>query len=60
MNVEKCTPLTNRTFRGSNGVYELANFDLLCDVLVWMYERSCRRYIVIRATVAEPGPVQPH
>ena len=41
---------------GTLGVYELKRFDLLRDVFVWAYERSCQRYMAIRETVAEPDP----
>lgn len=43
---------------GTLGVYELTRVELLRDVFVWAYERSCRRYMVIRETVAEPDPVR--
>lgn len=43
---------------GTLGVYEMARVELLRDVFVWAYERSCRRYMVIRETVAEPDPVR--
>jgi Fic/DOC family len=36
------------------GVYELARVELLLDVFVWAYERSCFRYVVVRDSVAEP------
>ena len=39
---------------GTLGVYELRRFDLLRDVFVWAYERSCQRYMAIRETAAEP------
>lgn len=39
---------------GLLGVYELARIDLLRDVFVWAYERSCQRYVVVRDSVAEP------
>lgn len=39
---------------GTLGVYELKRMELLRDVFVWAYERSCQRYIAIRGTVAEP------
>ena len=35
-------------------VYELTRVELLLDVFVWAYERSCRRYVVVRDSVAEP------
>ncbi len=43
---------------GTLGVYETKQVDLLRDVFVWVYERSCRRYMAIRETVAEPDPVR--
>jgi hypothetical protein len=43
---------------GTLGVYELNRVDLLRDVFVWAYERSCQRYMVIRDTVADPDPVR--
>lgn len=43
---------------GTLGVYELTQVDLLRDVFVWAYERSCQRYMVIRDVVAEPDPVR--
>jgi hypothetical protein len=41
---------------GTLGVYELKRVDLLRDVFVWAYERSCQRYMAIRETAAEPDP----
>lgn len=43
---------------GTLGVYELKQVDLLRDVFVWAYERSCQRYMAIRETVAEPDPIR--
>ena len=43
---------------GTLGIYELKRVDLLRDVFVWAYERSCQRYMAIRETVAEPDPVR--
>lgn len=43
---------------GTLGVYETKRVDLLRDVFVWAYERSCQRYMAIRETVAEPDPVR--
>ena len=43
---------------GTIGVYELKRFDLLRDVFVWAYERSCQRYMAIQETVAEPDPAR--
>lgn len=36
------------------GVYELQRVDLLADLFVWAYERSCQRYVVVRDSIAEP------
>lgn len=43
---------------GILGVYEMKRVELLHDVFVWAYERSCQRYMAIRETVAEPDPVR--
>ena len=43
---------------GTLGVYELTRVDLLRDVFVWAYERSCQRYMAIRETIAEPDPMR--
>ena len=43
---------------GTLGVYELKRVDLLRDVFVWAYERSCQRYMAIRETVADPDPLR--
>jgi hypothetical protein len=43
---------------GTLGVYELRRVDLLRDVFVWAYERSCQRYLAVRDTIAEPDPVR--
>ena len=43
---------------GTLGIYELKRVDLLRDVFVWAYERSCQRYMAIRETIAEPDPVR--
>lgn len=48
-----------RTYvEGTLGVYELQRVELLRDVFVWAYERSCQRYMAIRETVAEPDPLR--
>jgi Fic family protein len=39
---------------GTLGVYELGRMELLRDVFVWAYERSCQRYLAIRQTIGEP------
>lgn len=43
---------------GTLGVYELARIDLLRDVFVWAYERSCHLYAAIKETVREPDPLR--
>ncbi|HSI60616.1 MAG TPA: Fic family protein [Ideonella sp.] len=39
---------------GTLGVYELTRVELLRDVFVWAYQRSCERYLAIRQSVGEP------
>ncbi len=39
---------------GTLGVYELNQIELLRDVFVWAYERSCQRYLAIAQTMVEP------
>jgi len=41
---------------GLLGVYELNRVDLLRDVFLWAYERSSRRYKVVRESLGEPDP----
>lgn len=41
---------------GLLGVYELNRIELMRDVFVWTYERSCNRYQVVRHTLGEPDP----
>ncbi len=43
---------------GTLGVYEMRRVELLRDVFIWAYERSCQRYMAIRETVSEPDPVR--
>lgn len=43
---------------GTLRVYEMNRVDLLRDVFVWAYVRSCQRYTAIRETTAEPDPVR--
>jgi hypothetical protein len=40
------------------GIYELRRIELLRDVFMWAYERSCQRYMAIRQTTAEPNPLR--
>lgn len=39
---------------GLLGVYELNRLELLRDVFVWAYERSCARYAAVRRSLGEP------
>ena len=39
---------------GLLGVYELNRVELLRDVFVWAYERSCARYAAVRRSLGEP------
>ncbi|TLZ23494.1 MAG: Fic family protein, partial [Gammaproteobacteria bacterium] len=41
---------------GLIGIYELNRVELLRDVFVWAYERSCRRYKTVRDSLPEPDP----
>ncbi len=41
---------------GMLGVYELNQIELLRDVFVWAYERSCKRYSAVRQSLGEPDP----
>ncbi len=41
---------------GILGVYELNRTELLRDVFVWAYERSCTRYSAVRQSLGEPDP----
>lgn len=43
---------------GTLGVYEMTRVELLRDVFVWAYERSCQRYMAIRETIADPDPMR--
>jgi hypothetical protein len=36
------------------GVYEANRVELLRDVFMWAYQRSCQRYLAIRSSVGEP------
>ena len=39
---------------GLLGIYELARVDLLRDVFVWAYERSCQQYVAVRRQLVPP------
>lgn len=41
---------------GLLGVYELNRVELLRDVFVWAYDRSCARYSAVRRSLGEPDP----
>jgi hypothetical protein len=41
---------------GTLGVYELNRIELLRDVFVWAYERSCQRYLAVKQSLPEPDP----
>lgn len=41
---------------GLLGIYEQNRIELLRDVFVWAYERSCARYAAVRLTLGEPDP----
>ncbi|MCF6291551.1 MAG: Fic family protein [Desulfobacterales bacterium] len=43
---------------GTLGVYEFNQVDLLRDVFIWAYERSCQRYLAITRTPADPDPLR--
>jgi Fic family protein len=45
---------------GVLAVYELNRVELLRDVFVWAYERSCARYSAIARTLGEPDPFRLH
>ena len=45
---------------GIQGVYELNRVELLSDVFVWAYERSCARYSAVRRSLGEPDPFRLH
>ncbi len=36
------------------GVYELIRIELLRDVFVWAYERSCQQYVAVRSQMVPP------
>jgi hypothetical protein len=43
---------------GTLGVYELTRVDLLRDVFVWAYARSCAQYKVVRDSLVQPDPMR--
>ena len=42
--------------QGLLGIYEVQRIDLLRDVFLWAYRRSCLRYAVMRQSMGEPDP----
>ncbi len=40
------------------GVYELNRVELLRDVFVWAYRRSCQRYTAIKDSLPQPNPLR--
>ncbi len=40
------------------GIYELQDFSLLRDVLVWAYERSAQEYLVVKKSLVSPDPLR--
>ena len=45
---------------GTLGVYELNRTELLRDVFVWAYERSCARYSAVSRSLGEPDVFRLH
>lgn len=43
---------------GTLGVYEFNRIELLRDVFLWSYERSCERYRVVRDAIGTPDPIR--
>ncbi len=43
---------------GLLGVYELNRIELLRDVFVWAYERSCQRYSINKQELGDPDPLR--
>ena len=43
---------------GLLGVYELNRIELIRDVFIWAYERSCARYAAVRQSLGEPDPMK--
>lgn len=47
-------------FRATQGVYEFNRTELLADVYLAAYERSCQRYAAIIKSLPEPDPLRLH
>ena len=41
---------------GTIAIYELQRVELLRDVFLWAYDRSCQRFHVVRESLGEPDP----
>lgn len=41
---------------GLLGIYEVNRIELMRDVFLWAYERSCQQYMVIQESISEPDP----
>lgn len=51
------TDVPSKTYiNGLLGIYELNRVELLRDVFIWAYERSCQLYSTTRKTLGEPDP----
>lgn len=48
----------NLYIEGILGIYEQNRFELLRDVFIWAYERSCARYSAVRQSLGEPDPLR--
>jgi Fic/DOC family len=49
--------VTERAYTESvMAVYEFNRVELIRDVFVWAYERSCQRYVTVRDSLPEPDP----
>ena len=51
-----CCRITCSRTHATADVYELPRVELLRDVFVWAYERSCARYSAVRQSLGEPDP----
>lgn len=41
---------------GLLGIYELNQVELMCDIFVWAYKRSCSLYAATKKSLGEPDP----
>lgn len=44
--------------RATLGVYEMTRVELLRDVYIWAYERSCQEYLAVKQDTVEPDPLR--